>query len=675
MNMSYLSCKVLCLVLLFSSNLLVAQQNIEKPYIKIDNGDLTYYTKAVFSINSQNIIAVASDNSICVFNNQGQKINVLKGHEKPIRSISVNSQSNIYSVSEDKSIRIWSPEGKLIQTIDAHSKAVTSVAVSKSGSYFVSSSEDKLCKIWDRSGKLKHILKGHTDVVNSVAISEDENFIFTASDDNSLKLWTINGEMLRTFNKFDGQIRSIQYSPDNKKILISIANEAYLLTHTGKQISVFTGHNGRVNQAVFSPDGQFVLTASNDHTAKLWNLEGTLMFTFNGHYSAVNSVAFSHNGNQIVTTSLDNTIHIYQNPTKEIFVQTNEISTYLPSNIRTGLAIANIPKKLSNEVKFMKADFPVVTPKSLQQIQQVTHSSDNQVETLKTTTDNKQLIAENAQPLQPKTDESFPKEVKRYNGPLFSVFDYETMKRETNKPKVFAVVVGIASYNHVQSLKFTKDDAYLMYAFLKSPEGGAIPDNQITLLIDGNATKDRIMQALVKTFSQAGENDAILFYYAGHGLNTGLLPIDYDGFNNILPYGDIYDVFENNHAKYKFCITDACYAGSFSQYASRDGFDEVEKVLSNYYNAINKTTGGTAILMSSKAQEKSVEYLGLRQGVFSHFLIRGLKGESDVNKDKLITILELYDYVEKQVRSYTGNNQSPSLFGNFDLNMPVAGVR
>lgn len=653
------------------STLIFGQNTVKEPLNTIANTDLVYYTDAIFSNNGQNIFAAASDNTLCVFNNNGQRLRVFKAHQKPIRNIATSIDATLLSVSEDKSIKFWTPEGDLLYTIEAHNRPVTSITVSKSGNYVVSTSEDKTSKVWDKTGKLLQTLKGHTDVVNAAAFSADENFIVTASNDNSVKLWTSKGEMLRTFSKFDGHVRSIAFSPDSRQFLVAVANEAYLLTHTGKQLVVFADHTARVNKAVFSPDGKYVLTASNDKTAKLWDINGNLIYTFIGHNSSVNSVAFSSDGSKIVTTSLDNTINIYSLQPEATIVNVSETRN---SNKQAVYAVPAVsPKEATQPAKVVQNVYPKPTsvPKLNPSLEN--HSTNLVSEATVIAAPSMQKTAD-VPPVKPMPLPS--KSVKMYDGPLFSSYDFNAINEAVQKPKVFAVVVGIASYNHVQSLKFTKDDAYLMYAFLKSPEGGAIPDDQITLLIDGNATKDRIMQSLQKTFSQAGTNDAILFYYAGHGLSTGILPIDYDGFNNIIPYGDIYSVFENNTAKYKFCITDACYAGNFSQYASRgDGFDEVQTVVNNYYNAIKKTAGGTAILMSSKAQEKSVEYLGLRQGVFSHFLIRGLKGEADEDKDKLITILELYNYVEKEVRTYTGNNQSPSLFGNFDINMPVGGVR
>ncbi|MEZ4948396.1 MAG: hypothetical protein R2784_03240 [Saprospiraceae bacterium] len=71
-----------------------------------------------------------------------------------------------------------------------------------------------------------------------------------------------------------------------------------------------------------------------------------------------------------------------------------------------------------------------------------------------------------------------------------------------------------------------------------------------------------------------------------------------------------------------------------------------------------------------------MESSGLRNGVFSHFLIRGFeKGEADFDGNKVITIQELFDFVYNNVRDYTGNRQSPLIRGDYDKIMPVSVVR
>ena len=81
---------------------------------------------------------------------------------------------------------------------------------------------------------------------------------------------------------------------------------------------------------------------------------------------------------------------------------------------------------------------------------------------------------------------------------------------QNDEVKVWAVVVGIGRYTTMPVLKYTDDDAYHIYAFLKSPEGGALPDKQIRLLIDEDATRSNIIRAMRSVFLKADENDVVL---------------------------------------------------------------------------------------------------------------------------------------------------------------------
>ncbi len=236
---------------------------------------------------------------------------------------------------------------------------------------------------------------------------------------------------------------------------------------------------------------------------------------------------------------------------------------------------------------------------------------------------------------------------------------------------IWALIIGVSSYRHMPALRFPDDDAYRLFAFLKSPQGGALSDDHIRILIDEDATKDNITAAMEELFSKAGENDLVVLYFSGHGLPGAFLPIDYDGNNNLLYHYEIRELLDASPAGYKLCLADACHSGSLL--ASRG--EQLPSLLSRYYENLANARRGTALVMSSKSEETSLESSGLRQGVFSHFLLRGLKGEADQDQDGVVRLQELYYYVEENVRAYTGNAQSPVIQGDYDQRMPVSVIR
>jgi hypothetical protein len=238
--------------------------------------------------------------------------------------------------------------------------------------------------------------------------------------------------------------------------------------------------------------------------------------------------------------------------------------------------------------------------------------------------------------------------------------------------KIWAVIVGVAQYRHMPVLRYTDDDAYQVFAFLKSPEGGALPEEQVRLLIDEDATRYNVLNAMRDIFLRADENDVVLFYFSGHGLEGSFLPFDYDGMNHKLLHEEVVEVVARSRAKHKLVVADACHSGSLLAMRT----PHVDATLAKFYQAFELSSGGLALLLSSKGEEYSLEDGGLRSGVFSHYLIKGLKGGADFDGNQLITLGELFAFVQKRVQSYTARAQNPLLKGQqFDYNMPVAVIR
>lgn len=253
----------------------------------------------------------------------------------------------------------------------------------------------------------------------------------------------------------------------------------------------------------------------------------------------------------------------------------------------------------------------------------------------------------------------------------------EYIEKDVNPDvKIWAVIVGVARYEQLPVLKYTDDDAYRFYAFLKSPEGGALPDQQIKVLIDEDASRANILNSMKQVFYQADKNDVVLFYFSGHGYDGAFVPADYDGFNNLLFHDEVKGIFEKSAAKHKMCFADACHSGSAgtSNTLAMRSINNVHPT-ARFYKAFEQSKGGIALLLSSKGEEYSLEDESLRQGIFTHYLMRGLKGEADTNKNKIVTIDEVFKYVYEKVRSYTAKAQTPILSGTYDKNMPVSAIR
>lgn len=287
-----------------------------------------------------------------------------------------------------------------------------------------------------------------------------------------------------------------------------------------------------------------------------------------------------------------------------------------------------------------------------------------------------------------------------FNNGHVNTGEFAEGKYTHNKMKVWAVVVGVADYQHFQKLNYTTRDAQRVYAFLRSIEGGAVPEDQIKLLLDKEATAFNIMNTAADLYEKADTNDLIIFYFAGHGKNGAFLPYNYDGTDaNLLHHGLVNSLLKDSPAKYKLCAVDACHSGSFdmntvisyqdylenhkmegegagSSFTATRSTKNVRDRIKAYYRSFDGVKGGLAVIMSSASEEISLEANKLKQGVFSYYFIQAMKGaankvDKNGKKDNVIDVEELYKFIEKNVRNFTYGFQHPLIYGEYDQHMPV----
>ena len=125
-----------------------------------------------------------------------------------------------------------------------------------------------------------------------------------------------------------------QFSPDGKKILTASYDHSAKLwdAFSGALLADLTGHQSSVYTARFSPDGKTIVTASADHTAKIWNAgTGKLVVDLKGHTDDVNTAWFSPDGKKIVTASNDHTAKVWDAFSGKLLTQCTAHSSWVRS--------------------------------------------------------------------------------------------------------------------------------------------------------------------------------------------------------------------------------------------------------------------------------------------------------------------------------------------------------
>jgi hypothetical protein len=249
----------------------------------------------------------------------------------------------------------------------------------------------------------------------------------------------------------------------------------------------------------------------------------------------------------------------------------------------------------------------------------------------------------------------------------------------------YAVVLGISRYraatSGVKNLAFSDRDAASIRDFLVSPEGGYRADD-VALLLNEDATLGRIREALANVSSRATADDLVAVFVSGHGVSDPDDPrknylLAHDSrpgelAETALPFSEIED-FYGRTLKAKAAITflDVAHANALAR-AVPGANTLVHQYLMRY-----AAGGARGVLAAADVGQSAFESnaAGEQRSMFARFLLQGLRGAADPNRDGTVTFGELKTYVREQVRGASGGQQSPTgTLGDGDA-IALAGLR
>ncbi len=260
----------------------------------------------------------------------------------------------------------------------------------------------------------------------------------------------------------------------------------------------------------------------------------------------------------------------------------------------------------------------------------------------------------------------------------------------------WAVVIGVGRYESpgVPTLRYTVADAEAIYQVLTGPAG--FKKEHVLLLADTMEKKPtlRNIKWALGTFlaRSARKEDTVLIFFAGHGapetdpqgierdgLAKYLVPNDADPddlYSTALPMDEIQTIFGRIEAERVVAFLDTCYSGAAGGRTFASKKTRTISVDELFLERLTRAKG-RAIITASRPAEVSMELPELGHGIFTYYLVQGLKGAADLNHDGIVSLQELYEYLEQQVTQKSravGGNQHPVMKGEMEGILPLVKV-
>jgi len=234
-----------------------------------------------------------------------------------------------------------------------------------------------------------------------------------------------------------------------------------------------------------------------------------------------------------------------------------------------------------------------------------------------------------------------------------------------------ALVIGIALYQRVTQLRSTQD-AQDVAAALQDPACCGYPPSAVRTLIDQDATRAAIFDALDALARDTRETSTVFIYYSGHGAHATeagdsayyLVPVDAsreDLGHTAISNVDLSARIRAIPAGRLTVVLDCCRAADLAD----PRLAEVVAPLAR--------GRGRVVLAASRANDFAYSMPGNRDSTLTGCLVDGLRGAAS-GVGGVIRICDLFHYVQQRVAAEPAE-QHPVFRAELEENYPIAQLR
>ncbi|MBI4061810.1 MAG: caspase family protein [Elusimicrobia bacterium] len=243
-----------------------------------------------------------------------------------------------------------------------------------------------------------------------------------------------------------------------------------------------------------------------------------------------------------------------------------------------------------------------------------------------------------------------------------------------------ALVIGLGRYREkaIPGVKYAARDAEVVARYLENVAGVA-PEN-MKVLVDETATKSDLEAYLEDWLPRHATADStVFFYYAGHGApepggrESFLVP--YEGHpdfpSKLYALSRVYAALARLPAKAVVVMLDSCFSGAKGRSVTREGARPLVSTMES--SALDPKL---SVLAGASGSQMTSDLDATEHGLFTYFLLKGMRGDADGDRDGTVTLGELFPFVREKVAQRASRelnrDQTPVLLGGARSSLPIS---
>jgi WD40 repeat protein len=620
--------------------------------------------------------------------------------------------------------------------LSGHDAEITSLAFIPGSSLIASGSTDKTISLWDAgNGTLVRRFRQLNDQVNAVAVSPDGSILAAGTASGKIELFPLKTAMPdvpRTLQGHSGEIFTLAFSRDGRWLSSAGLDGAvkFWNPQTATEVRSVTGDAGAINCVDFSNDARFLASANEDGSLIVWNTETGSMTAvvasvpnsddwlvatpsglFDGSHAAWKLLLWRFTQSTFKVAPVESFFNEFYYPGLLADVLANKNprakQDIINKDRRQPLVSVETEHANAGEIgeRIIKLRLEVAEAPAEGEYHQGSGARDLRLfrngllvqawsgdilqgaskQTIETSVS--VVAGENEF-----TAYAFNRDNVKSPDATLSIAGAEKLRR-TGAEYLF--VVGVSKYaNANYNLHYSVADATEIAAQLKSQQEllGRYQPVEVISLLDENATKENILLALrilagtfkgplpsaaaaeLSKIKPAQPEDAVVFYFSGHGVAKGdrfyLIPHDLgylgprselneSGLATILSHSvsdiELEEVLKSLDVDQLLLVIDACNSGQ-----ALHATDERRGPMNARGLAQLAYEKGMYVLTASQSDEVAFESAGLKHSYLAYALVEeGIKsGAADINRDGQILLNEWFNYATERVPRIRGRKQT-----------------